>query len=96
MHFFFIALRAAFEDIGFYIGLRDVTGNNNDYKWERDGDDLTFANWGTGQPSGSEQACAQVIAFPAFGAEVGEWDDVRCPIELGALCEADRVSKVSS
>ena len=94
--FFLIALQASSQDFGFYIGLRDVTGNNMDYKWERDGDDLTFANWGTGQPSGGIQRCADVIAFPMFGAEVGEWDDIGCHLLLGALCEADPVSKVSS
>ena len=94
--FFVLALRAATQDFGFWIGLRDVTGNNMDWKWERDGDNLTDANWIPTQPSGPTQRCVDVLAVPMFGGAVGQWDDDFCTAPRGAVCEADRVGKVSS
>ena len=93
MCIFFIALRVDPNDYAFFIGLRDVTGNNEDYQWERDGDNLTFANWAPGQPNTSSQRCAYVIAFPDMGETEGEWDDIPCTSQFGAICEADLVSK---
>ena len=92
----FTALRTSRADWAFFIGLRDVTGNNIDYKWSRDGDDLTFSNWGNGQPNGLDTRCALVVANPIFGGSAGIWDDLSCDsTSFGAICEADRVCKKS-
>ena len=91
----FTALRANPGDFALYIGLQDVTGNNMDYQWVRDGTNLTFPNWGLNQPSSMRSRCAAVSANLISGREVGKWVDVGCDESFGSICETDRVSQLT-
>ena len=90
----FTALRTSRADWAFFLGLRDVTGNNEDYKWQ-DGDDLTFDNFGGIQPNNINHRCAVVVANPIFGGFPGVWDDLDCSSQFGVVCETDPASKIS-
>ena len=92
----FTALRVEPVDFTFYIGLRDVTGNNRDYKWTRDGDDVTFAFWADNQPNDASHRCVRAFANQIGGIVTGQLDDVDCNQEFGALCETDKVSHIGT
>ena len=76
----------------FWIGLKDVTGNNDDYRWTRDGANLTYTNWGTNQPNSIQEECVVVFNFHPFNFT---WNDISCTRRFSALCESDRVSRTS-
>ena len=73
----------------YYIGLKDVTGNNRDYRWTRDGANLTFSNWASNEPNAVSELC--VAAF-ARASRFGQWADINCGRSEYAMCEADMVS----
>ena len=80
----------------YYIGLRDVTGNNVDYKWTRDGDNLNFTNWNNGQPNFANERCVTVFSLASIA---GKWFDSKCDGTNGggffSVCETDKVSKLN-
>ena len=70
--------------------MKDVAGNNADWRWTRDGASLTYDNWHTNEPNSRLEQCAVVVSSDPFN---GDWVDVDCPRTLSALCESDRVSQ---
>ena len=74
-----------------WIGLRDETGNNDDYRWTRDGDSLTFSNWAPTQPNTPAEQC---VVTGTFEPGTGLWGDNLCVSQWGAICEADKASQI--
>ena len=66
----------------YWIGLRDVVGNNkiSNYRWLKDGSSLAFANWVKYEPGSSSERC--VVQYTS-----GLWNDVHCHTRRGAICE---------
>ena len=84
---FFFSFSASQTFFAYYIGLKDVVGDNNisSHKWLRDGSSLTFQNWYTGQPATQSQTCVTQIG-------IGQWTDVPCYVSFGSICELINVS----
>ena len=73
--------RLTFDSPYLWIGLREDSW----YKWETDGEALTFAAWDAGQPNnyGGNQDCA------AMRKADHEWDDAVCSQHYGYACQAN-------
>ena len=74
----------------FWIGLRDESGNNTDFRWTRDGANLTFTNWAALQPDRPSDQCTATSAFLTF---TGQWFDSSCDVRYPPICETDKVSQ---
>ena len=75
-----------------YIGLMDITGDNADYRWIRDGTKLNFTNWGPDEPHTTVEECVAVFNHEP---NIGKWLDITCSLEHSAMCESDRVSQTN-
>ena len=70
---------------GYWIGLKDVVGDNNisSYRWVQDGSSLTYQRWANiYEPNVPTDKC--VMRYDG-----GDWDDVSCTFQFAAICEAD-------
>ena len=85
------ALNLPLERFG-WIGLKDFSGNDTDFRWISDNSSLTFDNWEASQPDNDAEQCVLVGLSPSEIAATGEWFDFNCGFNNPAVCEADRVS----
>ena len=76
-----------------FIGLRDISGNNTDFRWISTNASLTFENWRPTEPNQNSQTCVIVKLTPTSSRPAGLWYDTICHGINHAVCEADRVSE---
>ena len=85
----FAALNVDRDNWAFYIGLIDTEGTNRNYKWVKSNTKMTFSNWAVNQPQRTGEKCVVAISNPIHGGFIGQWDDVYCSLQYGAICEID-------
>ncbi|XP_013396095.1 asialoglycoprotein receptor 1 [Lingula anatina] len=76
----YVAAKGAFDPIDAWIGLRDIIGNNNGWKWVRTENTPLFTAWKRREPSSTRERCAMILSR-------GTWNDARCKFQYNFLCE---------
>ena len=85
------ALNPPNQQLG-WIGLRDFSGMNTDFRWLSDNSSMIFSNFVPGQPDFNDQHCVYVTFPMNTLGEPGRWRDAECVLNVHAICETERVS----
>ena len=64
-----------------WIGLsRKIDSHDDSFHWV-DGSDLSFTNWGSGEPSSINENCTEFVMRTG-----GKWNDLRCTVHKSFIC----------
>ena len=81
--FFFVLSTVQTQPSDFYyIGIKDMTGNNQDWRLDNSGDVATYLNWGSGEPNYGWQQCVTMVRYIN-----GQWLDVPCNENHFFVCQ---------
>ena len=88
--FYIAALDISSPEIA-WIGLKDFSNTNSDWRWVSDNTTLTFTNWQDGNPN-QDGVCVALPLNTFQAGPIGRWFTADCRDNHDVLCETDRVN----